>query len=233
MNLNCSIKNLDFKQLEKINIRCISCNFWFENSKSNINSFLGEFYKSGSLLDLFKSKIFELKSSRSKRESIYSFKKNGGIVKAAFNGKKCIGLLLAGKYYLFPKIRLFNIYPPDNNSIFLGCIHIIPEYRNFGMGKKLLMSLEKDLIEAGAESIETIGKRLTDDIDGDEYENSPIIPVKFLIKNGFYIKKNDENFPLLRLDLKSIISEFLSEKLLIKNFVLERGVKTPVVIKKN
>ena len=233
MNLNCSIKNLDFNQLEKINIKCMRCNFWFGNSRSNFSSLIEDFYKSGTFLDLFKSKIFELKSGRSKREFIYSFKRNGGIVKAAFNGKKCIGLLLAGKYYLFPKLKLFNIYPPDNNSIFLGCIHIVSEYRNFGMGKKLLMSLEKDLIEAGVESIEVIGKRLTDDIDEDEYENNPIIPVKFLIKNGFYIKKNDEFFPLLRLDLNTIVKEFLKEKLLIKNFVLERGVKTPVVIKKN
>ena len=69
--------------------------------------------------------------------------------------------------------------------------------------KNCLMSLEKDLIVSHVNSIESIGKRLNDDMDIEEYINSPIIPVKFLIKNGFYIKKNDEFFPLFRLDLSA------------------------------
>ena len=51
--------------------------------------------------------------------------------------------------------------------------------------------------------------------------------------NGFYIKKNEGIFPLLRLDLNSIVKQYLEEKVLIKNISLERGVKTPVVIKKD
>jgi ribosomal protein S18 acetylase RimI-like enzyme len=198
-----------------------------------LNTLLGDFYNSRTFLDLVKSKIFELRTGRSSRESIYSFVRNGGIVKAAFDHKKCIGFVMAGKYYLFPKLKLFNIYPTDDNSIFLGCIHVDNEYKGLGLGKKLLISLEKDLMDKGFESIETIGKRMSDDIDEKEFANSPVIPVKFLIKNGFYIKKNEGIFPLLRLDLSSIVKQYLEEKVLIKNLVLERGTKTPVVIKKD
>jgi GNAT superfamily N-acetyltransferase len=171
---------------------------------------------------------------KNKPEFIIFFSKNGGIIKGAFSSRTCIGILLAGKYYLFPKLKLFNIYPPDNESIFLGCLHVVPEYKNLGIGKKLLMSLEKDLIKNKIGSIESLGKRLNDDLELEEYINSPIIPVKFLIKNGFYIKKNDDLFPLLRLDLSaiSLAKEFLKSKLAIKNLVLERAVKTPVIIKK-
>ena len=121
---------------------------------------------------------------------------------------------MAGKYYLFPRLKFYKIFPPDSESIFLGCLYVLPEYRNLGAGKKLLMSLEKDLIVSRVNSIESIGKRLNDDMDIDEYINSPIIPVKFLIKNGFYIKKNDELFPLFRLDLSalSLVKGFLKDR---------------------
>ena len=108
----------------------------------------------------------------------------------------------------------------------------MPESRNLGVGKKLLMSIEKDLIKDKIGSIESIGKRLNDDMDIEEYINSPIIPVKFLIKNGFYIKKNDNLFPLLRLDLNSIAKVFLEGRLFLKNLVPERVVRAPVAIKK-
>ncbi len=96
------------------------------------------------------------------------------------------------------------------------------------------MSIEKDLIKAKISSIESIGKRLNDDMDLEEYINSPIIPVKFLIKNGFYIKKNDNLFPLLRLDLNSIAKVFLEGRLFFEKSCAGKGsARTPrIVIKK-
>lgn len=229
MDLNFNIKDLTYDKLEKLNIKCSTCQYWTDNSRM---SFLEDFYGINTLWGFLKSKYFELKNFNSKKKFILFFNDGGGIVKAAFNGKKCIGVLFAGRYYLFPKLKLFNIYPPDNDSIFLGCIYVMPEYRNLGVGKKLLMSIEKDLIKDKVASIESVGKRLNDDMELEEYINSPIIPVKFLIKNGFYIKKNDNFFPLLRLDLDSMSKVFLEERLFLKNLVLERGTRTPAVIKK-
>ncbi len=229
MNLNFTIKDLTYDKLEKLNIKCSTCQFWVDNSRM---SFLDDFSGISTLWGFLKSKYFELKNLNNRKKFTLFFNNGGGIIKAAFSGKRCIGVLFAGRYYLFPKLKLFNIYPPDNDSIFLGCIYVMPEYRNLGVGKKLLMSIEKDLIKDKIGSIESIGKRLNDDMDLEEYINSPIIPVKFLIKNGFYIKKNDNLFPLLRLDLNSIAKVFLEGRLFLKNLVLERGARTPVAIKK-
>ena len=72
-------------------------------------------------------------------------------------------------------------------------------------------------------------------MDIEEYINSPIIPVKFLIKNGFYIKKNDELFPLFRLDLStlSLVKGFLKGRFDLKNLALKRAVKSPATIRKS
>jgi len=231
MNLNLNIKNLDLRQLEELDIKCINCNYWFNAERTN---FIEELYRSRNIWDLIKSKIFEKRNESSQGKNIFCFKKSGGRIKAAFDGKKCVGVILSGKYYLFPKLKSFSIYPPDSKSIFLGCLYVIPGYRNVGIEKRLLLDLEKDLIKERIKSIETIGKRLNDDISEYEYEKSPLIPIKFLIKNGFYITKNDELFPLLRLDLKTIIGYFAKSKLLsIREIFLKKKIRSPAIIKKN
>lgn len=231
MDLNLIIKDLSCEQLEKIEFKCIECSYWFDCEKTN---FLKELSKVQSIRELrgfLKGKLFEESSRKDKRKKIISFKEHGGRIKAAFIGGKCVGIILAGNYYLFPRLRNFNVFPPDFESIFLGCIYVISEYRGMSVAKRLLIEIEKDLIKEKVKSIESIGKRLNDDIDEEEYENSPLIPFKFLIKNGFYLKKNDPLFPLLRLNLKSIVSDFAESKTLLGKIALEKEVRSPIIIK--
>ena len=61
----------------------------------------------------------------------------GGIVKGAFKDRKCVGLLTAGSYELFPKLESFKVFPPDPKSTFLGCIYIEPEGKGRGIKKRL------------------------------------------------------------------------------------------------
>jgi len=227
VNLNFTIRDLALDKLDTVKLKCSNCSFWTDNSRislfENINI-------SPTIWELIKSKFFEIKSQVNKKKFLPFFIENGGYAKAAYSSKKCVGLLLAGKYYLFPKLKLFNFYPPDPNSVFLGCVYVLPEYRNLGVGKKLLITLEKELVKNNVRSIETVAKRLNDDIDIEEYVNSPVIPIKFLIKNGFYIRKNDELYPLLRLDLSaiSLVKGFLKTRFALKSIAQERTEKSPV-----
>ena len=232
MNLNFKVLDLAYDRADKINLKCTSCSFWVDGSRL---SFFEDLNTGSTLWDTIKSKFFELKSQKNKKKFLPCFIQNGGIAKVAFSGKKSIGILLAGRYYLFPKLKLFNFYPPDPNSIFLSCIYVLPHYRNLGVGKKLLISLEKDLIKHNISSIESAGKRLNDDIDIDEFVNSPLMPVKFLIKNGFYIKNNDEHYPLLRLDLSSlsIAEEFSAIQFAFNRLSFKKAVKKPATFRQN
>ena len=159
MNLNFTIKNISGFQLEEIKFKCANCTFWLNQGSSGLNDGTA---KSINIWELLKSKFFEIRNLNNENSSfIDSFSRSGGIIKAAFSNKKCIGVLMAGKYYLFPRLKFYKIFPPDSESIFLGCLYVLPEYRNLGVGKKLLMSLEKDLIVSRVNSIESMGKRLT------------------------------------------------------------------------
>jgi ribosomal protein S18 acetylase RimI-like enzyme len=232
MDLNVTIRDLSSAKLEKINLKCLDCSYWFDR---DMTIFFKELFAVRSFRELegfLKGKLFE-KNVRKKnnRKKIAAFSEYGGKIKAAFIGGQCIGIIMAGNYYLFPRLRSFNIYPPDPDSTFLSCIYVIPRCRGMGVGKRLLIEIEKELIKEKAESIESIGKRLNDDIDEDIYWNSPLIPFKFLITNGFYLKKNDPLFPLLRLDLKSLAIDFAGSRLIPDEMALEKEVGSPIIIK--
>ncbi|MDD5622871.1 MAG: GNAT family N-acetyltransferase [Actinomycetota bacterium] len=231
MDLNLIIKDLSYKQLEKLDFRCLDCGYWFDCNNENFFKGMFAVRSINELTGFLKGKLFEKCTSKNNRKKIISFREYGGKIKAAFIGGKCAGIILAGGYYLFPRIRSFNIYPPDSDSTFLGCIHVISEYRGMGVGKRLLVEIEKELIKEKGKSIESIGKRQSDDMDEDEYWNSPLIPFKFLINNGFYLKKNDPLFPLLRLDLKSFAVDFVKSQLVSDKMTLEKEVGSPIIIK--
>jgi GNAT superfamily N-acetyltransferase len=209
MDLNLKIKDIGFADVLKFKIKCHSCDYWF---KCNKRSLVKEFNKSFKLLDFFRSKLFELKSKNNYDNLLGSFIKNGGKIKIAYLNKSEIkAIMIYGSPYLFPKLKEFKVYPPDSSSIFLACMFVEPEYQDFGVGERLLLSVEKDMLKQGKKSLETVAKRQNDDISDNEYEDLHLIPFKFLIKNGFFIKKNDEYFPLLKLDL-SIIETMLTEE---------------------
>lgn len=221
------IKDLSVRQLEKLKFRCLECDYWFGSKDTGFFRELSEIRSFNELKGFIRGRIFKEKT-RSGRKKIITFKLCGGIIKAAFARGRCIGMLIAGDYYLFPRLKSFNVFPPDFKSTFLACIYIIPEYKNMGVGKRLLIEIEKQLIKEKLHSIEAIGKRMDDDMDEEEYENSPLIPFKFLINNGFYLKKNDPLYPLLRLDLKSISFNSIREEVPVGRVALEKEIGTPL-----
>jgi len=209
MDLKIKIKDIGFADVLKLKIKCNQCDYWF---KCNKISLVKEFNKSFQLRDFLRSKLFELKNRNNHDHLLNSFIKNGGRIKIAYLNKNEIkGLIIYGSPYLFPKLKEFKVFPPDSSSIFIACMFVEPPYQDFGVGERLLLSVEKDMLKQGKKSLETIAKRQNDDIPEIEYEDLHLIPFKFLIKNGFFIKKNDEYFPLLRLDL-SAIETILSEE---------------------
>ncbi len=231
MDLKIAIKNLSCGHLKKMRFKCVECNYWFENESNGFLKDLARVKNFNGLKGLVKGKLFEESSRGKRKKKIISFKENGGKIKTAFINEKCIGAILAGKYYLFPRLRDYDVFPPDYDSIFLACIYIIPEYREMGVDKRLLIELEKDLLKEKVKSIESIGKRLTDDMDEEEYYDIPNVPFKFLMNNGFYLIKNDPLFPLLKLDIKSIAVDTTEGKVLLDKVALESKVENPVIIK--
>ncbi len=233
MNLNLKINELSPEQLETIKFKCLDCDYWFNYGEYEFFKGLFEARSLHEMVGFFRGKLFEkkgisIKKNKDKRSKIIAFKMHGGKVKAAFVDEKCVGIILAGKYYLFPKLKSFNVFPIDSESIFLGCIYVVPEYRGMNVGKKLLIELEKDMIKEKVGSIESIGKRYSENIYEEGCLNSPPIPFKFLINNGFYLKKNDPFYPLLRLDLKSTVYSHFDPLELVEKIILKKEAKSTI-----
>ncbi|HAJ95185.1 MAG TPA: hypothetical protein DCP02_03020 [Actinobacteria bacterium] len=225
------IRDLFTDKLEKTGIKCVKCNFWFDYDKKSLLEGFSGIKSISDAKDMLKRTFHENIYKKTDQKKLATFSSNGGIIKGAFKNNKCTGMLIAGDYNLFPKLKSFKVYPPDPKSTFLGCIFVEPPYRGTGIKKRLLIELEKDLLKKNIGSIETIGKRLDDDTTEDEFENSPLLSFKFLINNGFYLKKNDKYYPLLRLDLRSIAKSFSAEQLLLEKLAYKKTVRSPAIIR--
>jgi len=231
MELNIKVKDISAGQLKKIDFKCLDYDYWFGYSGLSFMDELSRVRSFGDIKCFIKGRLFQKKSNGDGIKRFLEFKSSGGKLKGAFTGRRFIGIIMAGDYYLFPRLKSFSVYPPDFKSTFLACIYVIPEYRDMGIDKRLLIALEKELIKEKVKSIESIGKRIDDDLDEEEYEDIPLVPFKFLINSGFYLKKNDPLYPLLRLDLKSIAVDLAESRVVPGKIALKEEVKSPMIIK--
>ncbi len=200
------LKILDIYDLDKnlINVLCKEYVILKTNLKFNI---INEFNCAPKFSIFLKNLFFNLKAKKNKSNYLKYFLKNGGMGKVALTNKDEIaGTVLYGDYCLFPSARQLISFMPDYKSIFLGHVYINPAFSEYGLNERLLLSVEEDLITKKYESVETFGKRINDDISEEEFDKISFFTVRFLISKGFYIKNNDECCPLLRMELKNIIS---------------------------
>lgn len=217
------IRGLDIKLLDNL---CNQCELWADSEKTDI---IREFNSAPKFSVFLKSLLFSISNKTSKTGYINCFLKNGGMGKAAvIKDNRIAGAVLYGSYCLFPALKQFAIYPPDFESAFIGCVCIDEDFSESGLGERLLLSVEKDLIERQYKSVETIAKRANDDISEEDFARIHFYNVKFLISKGFYIKKNDELYPLLRLDLRNIITIPEEESWFYKLFIRKQAKRSSV-----
>jgi GNAT superfamily N-acetyltransferase len=93
-----------------------------------------------------------------------------------------------------PNSANYESGPPSDDAVLISCLFIPQEqFRGSGLGSLLLHSIVDDLRERGTKAIETFGRK------GDP--GNPSGPAEFYLRNGFRICNDDEESPLLRLDL--------------------------------
>ncbi len=211
-------RRIKIDELEKLDIQCATCNFWFDYSWKNALDSWGNEH----IIDFLKARLYRRAKKRKSNKVLHRFCRFGGKIMGVFDQDHCAGMLIYGKHFLFPKTRAFKVYPPDHDCVFIGCLYVKSDYRGLGLGQRLLLSVERELIKKRINSLEIIGKR-----NQDQRKEKKLVPVKFLIKNGFYIHKNDSHYPLLRLDLDSIVRDFDLERVIKKHMPLNKRLEVP------
>ncbi|MBN1192906.1 MAG: GNAT family N-acetyltransferase [Coriobacteriia bacterium] len=100
-----------------------------------------------------------------------------------------------------PQTRAMPAGPPLDDAPLITCMHIAAEARRHGLGGVLLRDALRDLVGRGERTVQAYA--LAQRVD---YETAPMVGVDFLLRNGFTVARPHPDVPLLRLDLKSLVS---------------------------
>jgi GNAT superfamily N-acetyltransferase len=102
----------------------------------------------------------------------------------------------------FPQSSTFPSAPEDPTVPMIACLHITADARHHGLGSVLLRAALKDLLGRGERKVEAFAAAQRPAV----IEDSPMLGIDFLLRNGFTVSRPDAQFPLMRLDLRSLVS---------------------------
>jgi GNAT superfamily N-acetyltransferase len=123
----------------------------------------------------------------------------GDCGRVAFEGDTVLGFVKYAPPAYFPQVASFPAGVPDSDAVLLTCLHVDPDARHFGLGKILLHAALRDLASRGERVVESYAAHNP----GDRQE-MPMVTVDFLLKQGFTVARPHPEFPLMRLELKSL-----------------------------
>jgi ribosomal protein S18 acetylase RimI-like enzyme len=102
----------------------------------------------------------------------------------------------------FPQAQTFLAAPHDPEVPLIACLHVAPEARNLGLGTLLLRAALRDLTQRGERKVEAFALARRPD----SFEEAPMPGIEFLLRNGFTVARPDPLYPLLQLELRSLVT---------------------------
>lgn len=122
-------------------------------------------------------------------------KEFGTCAKLVYGDREPIGYAQYAPAHYLPRSASYTSGPPSDDAVLISCLFIPrAELRRLGVGSQLLHSIIRELKkEKKKKAIETFARRGGSD--------NPSGPLEFYLRNEFRIHRDDEEFPLMRLDL--------------------------------
>ncbi len=97
----------------------------------------------------------------------------------------------------FPRVQQYASGPPSNDSVFLACLYVSKrELRGKGIGGSLLEFVLSDLRKRGYAAVETFARK--------DSENNPTGPLGFYLEQGFSVRGDRDEFPLVRKEFGTV-----------------------------
>ncbi len=188
--VNLSEKNLaDAPQWNAYPFSCKYCTWW---EFPEVEAFEAESVESEFELERLEKKkgLLQRKLSWLQKTS----KLFGNCGKLLYTDGIAVGYSQYAPPEFLPRLVDYQANPPSEDAVIITCL-FIPDrkLRRAGLGSKLLQSILSELRERGVRAVETFARKGRQD--------NPSGPVEFYFENGFRIYKDDEEFPLMRLDL--------------------------------
>ena len=178
------IRDLSKSNLNDIPGICRRCTYWsfpevFDNLKTDERNW----------------EVLEAKKKQWILETLRAFGNSGKIL---YYDDIPVGYAEYGPSNRFLNIKAYNLQPVgsiEDGVVFISCLYIADRnLRGKGMGRLLLNSIIEELRRRGYKAMETYALK--------DSPNNPSGPVDFYLKNGFYVKnENNPHFSIMRLDL--------------------------------
>jgi len=121
--------------------------------------------------------------------------------RVAYEDDEVLGFVKYAPSGYFPQASTFAAAPQDPNVPLIACLHIAPDARHHGLGSVMLRSALRDLVVRGERRVEAFGAAQ----QPANLDESPMLGIDFLLRNGFTVSQPDPRYPLLRLDLRSLV----------------------------
>ena len=125
----------------------------------------------------------------------------GDCGRVAYEDDEILGFVKYAPSGYFPQSQTFLAAPVDPTVPLISCLHISPDARHRGLGTVLLRACLRDLVGRGERRVEAFGFATP----GASLEDMPMLGMPFLLRNGFVVSRPDPLYPLMRLDLRSLI----------------------------
>jgi GNAT superfamily N-acetyltransferase len=100
-----------------------------------------------------------------------------------------------------PQARNMPAGMPLPDAPLITCLHIEADARRHGLGGVLLREALRDLASRNEKTVQAYALARRVDLD-----LAPMVGVEFLLRSGFVVERPHPEVPLLRLDLKSLVS---------------------------
>jgi hypothetical protein len=98
---------------------------------------------------------------------------------------------------LFPRLLDYPASAATSaDAVYLAYCFVEEGRRSHRLGTELVRAVARDVVERGYRALEAIGDRA--------WEGGWVLPMPFLVANGFAVVRDDARYPLLRLDLREV-----------------------------
>jgi GNAT superfamily N-acetyltransferase len=97
----------------------------------------------------------------------------------------------------FPRLARFRSGRVSADAVYLSYCYVIERRRGFGLGTELVRNVGSDPLDRGIRAVEAIGDRA--------WTDGWVLPASFLGAGGFQVVREDPRYPMMRLDLRTVI----------------------------
>jgi GNAT superfamily N-acetyltransferase len=125
----------------------------------------------------------------------------GDCGRIAYEDGEVLGLVKYAPPRYFPRAASMPSGVPDDDAILIACLRVSGEARHSGLGKVLLLAALRDLKSRGEKAVEAYAAA-----EALDRELTPLMSVEFLLRQGFVVSRPHLRFPLMRLEMRSLVA---------------------------